>query len=85
MLCFRKLLVAKIFMDKRKGKYQDFPSRVLCLTVPKKAVGESFSLSLFSCIKKIRMRGLGGVSLYSVEKLLFQCRKISQGNHLGCH
>ena len=28
MLCFRKFLVAKKFMDKREGKYQDFLSRI---------------------------------------------------------
>ena len=39
MLCFRKFLVAKKFMDKREGEYQDFPSKIFCLTVPKNAVG----------------------------------------------
>ena len=33
---------------------------MFCLTVPKNAVGESFSLSLFSCIENIWMRGMGG-------------------------
>ena len=48
MLGFRKILpVAKKFMDKRGGgEYQDFPSKIVCLTVPKNSVGESFSLSL---------------------------------------
>ena len=45
MLCFRKFPVAKKFMDKRGGEYQDFP------------------LIFF----------------------VSQCRKVSQGNPLGCH
>ena len=40
MLCFRKFLVAKKFMDKRGGEYQDFPLKCYCLTVPKYLVGE---------------------------------------------
>ena len=51
MLCFRKFLVAKKFMDK-KGGHQNFPSKTFCLTVPKKFVGEPFSVSLISGIEK---------------------------------
>ena len=50
-LCFRKYPVAKKFMDKG-GEYQDFPSKIFCLTVPKNFVGESFSASLISGIEK---------------------------------
>ena len=56
MLCLRKDLVANKFMDK-KGESEDFPSEIFCLTVPRNAVGESFSLSLISCIEKVCMRG----------------------------
>ena len=42
MLCFRKFLVAKKFLDNREGRYQDFPSKLLCLAVPKPFVEESF-------------------------------------------
>ena len=42
MLCFRKVLLAKTFMDKREGKYQDFPSKIFCLTMPKHFVEEPF-------------------------------------------
>ena len=54
MLCFRKSAVAKKFMDKRGGggSYQDLPSKIFCLTVPKNFVGESFSVSLISGIQK---------------------------------
>ena len=68
MLCFRKFPVAKKFMDKSGGEYQDIPSNFFCLAVPKNAVGEPFSLSLFSGIEKVWMRGWGGgVSRFSVE------------------
>ena len=52
MLCFRKILVAKKFMDKRGGEYQDIPSEVFCLTVPKIFVGEPLNISLLSGIEK---------------------------------
>ena len=60
MLCCRKFLVAKKFMDKREGEVLRFPSKIFCLTVPKNAVGEPFSLSLLSGIEKFSMRGWGG-------------------------
>ena len=47
MLCFR-------------GLYHNFPSKIFCLTVPKNAVGEPFSLSLLSGMEKVCMRGWGG-------------------------
>ena len=46
-------------MDK-KGEYQDFPSKIFCLTVPKIFVGEPFSVSLISGIEKDWMRGWEG-------------------------
>ena len=48
MLCFRKILVAKTFLDKKGGEYQNIPSKTFCLTVAKRAVGEPFGLSLIS-------------------------------------
>ncbi len=44
MLCFRKFLVAKTIMDKKAGGYQDFPSKIFRLTVPKIFVGEPFDV-----------------------------------------
>ena len=52
MLCFRNFPVAKQFMDKRGGEYQELPSKFFCLTVPKNFVGESFSDSLIAGIEK---------------------------------
>ena len=34
------------------GEYQDIPSKIFCLTVPKRFVGESFSISINLGIKK---------------------------------
>ena len=45
MLCFRKFLIAKKFMDK-KGGVQNFPWKIFCLTVPKNFVDEPFRVSL---------------------------------------
>ena len=42
--CFRKLRVSEIFMDKRRGGLSQFFSKV-CLTVPKKFVGQHFCVS----------------------------------------
>ena len=53
MLCFRKIPVAKQFMDKRGGgEYRKLPSECFCLTVPKNFMGESFSVSLIAGIEK---------------------------------
>ena len=42
MLCFRKNLVAKKFMDKREGEVSRFPSKIFFLTVPKHIIEEPF-------------------------------------------
>ena len=42
MLCFRKILVAKKFMDKREGEVSRFPSKIFFLTVPKHIIEEPF-------------------------------------------
>ena len=51
LLCFTKFVVTKKFTDKR-GDYQDFASKVFCLTVPTTFVGEFFSVSIISGIEK---------------------------------
>ena len=45
MLCYRKILVAKKFMDKREGEISRHLSKISCLTLPKIFVGEPFSVS----------------------------------------
>ena len=44
-LCFTKLRVSKIFMDKRRGVCITIFCQFICLTVPKKVVGNHFSIS----------------------------------------
>ena len=53
MLCVRKFLVAKKFMDKMEGEVSRFPSKMFCLTVPKYAAEEYFSLSVIAGIEKV--------------------------------
>ena len=48
---FGKFPVANKVMDK-KGEYQDFPSKISCLTVPKSFVGQPFRVSVVSGIEK---------------------------------
>ena len=59
LLCFTKFLVSKKFKDKG-GRYQDFRSKIFCLTVPKNFEGEPFSVSLISGTEKVWIRGGGG-------------------------
>ena len=59
-------------MDKRGGgEYQNFPSKVFSLTVPKSSLRESFTVAIISGIEKVWIRGAGGgVSRFSVENFL---------------
>ena len=50
VLCFRIFPEAKMFMDK-KGEYQEFPSKVFCLTLLTNFVVEPFSVKIISGIK----------------------------------
>ena len=70
VLCFRKCLVAKKFLDEREGELSRFPPEIFCLTVPKHFVEEPF----YAVFQKIsgsekfnRCEGGGGVSNLSVE------------------
>ena len=49
--------------------YQDFPSKIFCLVVPKISVGLSFTVALISGMEKVRMIE-GRVSRISVKNLL---------------
>ena len=52
MLCFGKFPVDKMFMNNNGGGYQDFPSKVLGLRVPKSFVAEPLTVSVISGIEK---------------------------------
>ena len=57
---------AKKFGYEWGDEYEDFPLEILCLTVPKISVGESFTVALFCGSEKVWI-GWGGVSRFSVE------------------
>ena len=68
-------------MDKRGGgEFQDFPSKIFCLTVPKISVEESFTVAIISGIEKILIKG--GVSRFSVEVFVSLYLNISLENTL---
>ena len=68
MLCFRKLLLAKKFMDKREGEVSRFPSKKFCLTVPKKFLGEPFRVSLIRVSKNFMLQRV--ISRFSLKNFL---------------
>ena len=74
VLCFRKFLEAKRLWINR-GEYQNFPSKVFCLTVPKKAVGEPFNLSSISGIENI-YASKGYVTIFHRKLFMSQGRKV---------
>ena len=85
MLCFRKFLVAKKFMDKKGGggEYRKFPSKIFCLTVPKNFVGEPFSVSLISGIEKF-YASKGYVTIFCRNFLSHSAETFRRGTLLCC-
>ena len=75
MLCFRKFLVAKIFMEK-KGGVSQLSVGNFRLTVPTKFVGKPFSLSLASGTK-IVYASEGYVTIICRKVFVSQNRNIS--------
>ena len=51
-------------LDKREGEYQDFPSKIFGLTVPKNFVGGPFSVSLISGTEKVWIREGGSIKIF---------------------
>ena len=76
MLCFRKTLVAKKFMDKKEGRVTKFSVKKFCLKVPKNFVEEPSSLSLVSSIEKI-YASEGYVTIFRQKFFVSKCRKNS--------
>ena len=80
MQCFRKPLVAKKFVEKKGGGgLLKLSVGNFCLTVPKKFVGEPFSLSLASGTKII-YASEGYVTIIRRTVFVSQYRNISQRN-----
>ena len=53
-------------------EYQDFPSKIICLTLPKNFVGEPFRVSLISGTGKVYEKEGEGVTKSTVENILSQ-------------
>ena len=66
------------------GEYQDFQSKIICLTVLKKFVGETFRVSLILGTEKVLKRW-GGIKIFRRNIFVSQCRKISYGNLFVFH
>ena len=56
--------------------YQGFPSKFLCLTVPKDSVGESFTVAFFSGSEKVWIRVGGCIKNFRRKIYVSQCRKL---------
>ena len=68
LLCFKKFLVSKTFIDKKGGgrECHNFPSKICCPAVPKNFVGEPFCVLAKSWYgKNLWIRGVegGGVTI----------------------
>ncbi len=79
VLCFRKIPVAKKFMDKGRGEFQDVLSKSFCLTVPKFSVeGGSFTVAIISGFEKVSIRGGGGsIKIFRRKTFVSKCRNFS--------
>ena len=71
MLCFRKLPVAKKFMDKRAGEESRFSvENFLSKSAENFREGTLLCVIIFGYRKSVNERvGLGGISRFSVENL----------------
>ena len=72
-------------MHKRGVEYQDFLSKVFCVTVPEISVGETFFVALISGIEKVWIRGGGVIRIFRRKLIVSQCRKLWQGNPFVFH
>ena len=76
---FQKISGMEKNMDKKRGVYDDFPSKIFSLTVPKNFVGEPFGVSENLGYRKIlwiRRGGGGSVTIFH-RKFVSQYRKTS--------
>ena len=68
----------------RKGLYQGFPSKILCLTVPKISVGETFTVALILGTEK-SLDQSGVVSRLSVAIFMsHSAENFRSGNFYCC-
>ena len=67
---------------RRRGEYQDFPSKFFCLTVPKNFAFQSFTVAIISGIEKVWIRR--GASRFSVEIFLSHSAEKFRGAIFHC-
>ena len=82
LLCFRQVVVSKNAKDRRRGRFHNFSSKNLCLTVPKSFAGDFFCfLEKFSYRKISLIRG-GGSEYHNclLNKNCLTVKWNSQGN-----
>ena len=72
-------------LDKRGGGRFKYSVEIFFLTLPKVFVGESFTVALISCIKKVWIRGGVDIKISRRKFLVSQCRKLPYGNPLLLH
>ena len=58
------------------GEYQDFPSQIFCLTVPKNFVEEPFIVSLIAGTEKVWIRDGWSIKISRPKVFVSQCRKL---------
>ena len=75
---FHLFRLSKKFASERV-EYQDFLSKIFCVTVPKTSVGDSFCCINFGYRKSLDRRGV--IRTFRRKLFVSQCGKISQGNH----
>ena len=80
---FQKISGSEKVYGKEGGEYQNFPSKIFCLTVPKNFVGEPFSVSLISGIEKF-YASEGYVTIYCRNFLSHSAKKLRRGTLLCC-
>ena len=61
----------------REWEYQDFASKIFCVTVLKTFVGEPFSVSLIAGTEKVWIRRGGSIKTFRRKFFVSQGRKIS--------
>ena len=69
---------------RRRGEYQESPSKIFCLTVPKISVGNTLLLHYFRVAKKFGEEVGWGVSRIYVENLLSHSAEIFRMGILYC-
>ena len=82
MLCYRKILVEKKFMDEREGEVSRLLSKISGLTLPKIFVGNPSVFPKFQVSKKFLP--MSGISRFTIEKMLSHGPEKLRGGSLLC-